>query len=158
MLDPAVFREVMRTYPTGVTVVTAADDSGAPLGLTVNSFTSVSLDPPLVLVCIDRAAGSHDRLVSAGRFIVNVLAADQGDVAARFAADPPEERFSGLPWRAAAGGGPILEGGAAWLACTIEAVHAAGDHSILVARVTDGHATGAPSLVFFHGAYAELEP
>ena len=91
-------REVMGVYPTGVTIVAGRDADGIPFGLTVNSFTSVSLDPPLVLVCIGHSSSSHDRLVSGESFCVNVLSGAQGDVAARFAREPSEGRFDDVPW------------------------------------------------------------
>lgn len=148
----------MGRYPTGVTVVTARDPSGVPAGLTVNSFTSVSLDPPLVLVCIDRASNSHDLLVEAGRFRINVLADDQTEVAARFATGPSEERFDGLAWAEQDPGPPRIAGVAAWLDCDLEAVHAGGDHSILVGRVQAVGTTDREALVFHRGAYGVFTP
>lgn len=158
MLDVAVFRQVMRTFPTGVTVVAARDGEGVPLGLTVNSFTSVSLDPPTVLICIDRGSTSHDRLVDAGAFTVNILASGQDALASRFATDPAADRFDGVVWSAGPNGAPVLDGVAAWLACTVEAVHPGGDHSILVARVDDARAASPSSMVFFGGAFGEMGP
>lgn len=156
MPGPAEFRQVMRTFPTGVTVVAARDGEGLPVGLTVNAFTSVSLDPPMVLICIDRRSSSHDVLVERGTFTVNVLASGQEALAERFAADPADGRFAGVAWREGPNGAPVLDGTAAWLACALEAVHAGGDHSILVARVEDAWAAVTPSLVFFRGAYGEV--
>lgn len=153
MLDALVFRQVMRTFPTGVTVVTTVGDGGRPLGLTVNAFTSVSLDPPLVLVCLDRDSASHDKVIAARAFIVNILASDQGALAVRFANDPSAGRFDGVQWRPNPGGTPILEGVAAWLSCTLEDVHAGGDHSILVARVDDGAVGEGEALAFYDGSY-----
>lgn len=145
----------MGTFPTGVTVVAALDGEGGPVGLTVNSFTSVSLDPPLVLVCIDRGSGSHDVLLDAGSFTVNVLAGDQGEVAARFATDPAHQRFDDLPWRPGPTGAPVLEGAASWLACVLDARHPGGDHSILVGRVVAGEVGAAPSLLFYRGDFRD---
>jgi flavin reductase (DIM6/NTAB) family NADH-FMN oxidoreductase RutF len=153
VLDAPAFRQVMRAFPTGVTVVTTLDDGGRPVGLTVNSFTSVSLEPPLVLVCLDQSSASHDRVIAARTFVVNVLASDQGVLAARFAADPPRERFDGVDWRPGPGGIPILSGVAAWLACTLEDVHPGGDHSILVARVDEGAVETGKALAFYLGSY-----
>ena len=156
MLDSRAFRQVMGTFPTGVTVVTASDPGGTPLGLTVNSFTSVSLDPPLVLVCIGRASASHDRLVASGSFGVSILAADQAGVAWRFAAEPSEGRFDGVGWQEAPGGAPVLSGAAAWLACSLEEVHAGGDHSILVGRVEAAGGSDAPALAFYRGSFGSV--
>jgi flavin reductase (DIM6/NTAB) family NADH-FMN oxidoreductase RutF len=147
------FRQVMGVFPTGVTIVAATGLSGQPLGLTVNSFTSVSLDPPLVLVCIDRASSSHDRLLDAGAFAINILSADQADFAVRFASDPSEGRFEGIEWRPSPSGSPVLAGVSGWLDCTIECVHDAGDHSIIVARVEGGDFSTRPALVFHRGTF-----
>lgn len=153
MLDALAFRQVMRTFPTGVTVVTTLGDGGRPVGLTVNSFTSVSLDPPLVLVCLDRDSASHDKVIAAGAFVVNILASDQGALAARFANDPSPGRFDAVEWRPGPGGTPVLAGVAAWLSCTLQDVHAGGDHSILVARVADGAVGEGEALAFYEGSY-----
>lgn len=143
----------MGRFPTGVTVVTARGPEGEPLGLTVNSFTSVSLDPPLVLVCIDHASASYDRLISAGSFAVNILSAGQLRLASRFAEDPSAGRFDGVGWHPGPGGAPVLAGVAAWAACTLEAAHEAGDHTILVARVDAGEAGSEEALTFYRGAF-----
>lgn len=153
MLDAQAFRQVMGTFPTGVTVVTVPDAVGTPMGLTVNSFTSVSLEPPLVLVCIARSSATHDRLLEAGRFAVNVLSAGQEEVAVRFAAEPSAGRFKGVGWEAGPGGVPLLDGVAAWLLCTLEAVYPGGDHSILVGRVDAAEATESSALAFHRGAF-----
>jgi flavin reductase (DIM6/NTAB) family NADH-FMN oxidoreductase RutF len=155
-VDERSFRKAMGTFPTGVTVVTARAGEDDPVGLTVNAFTSVSLDPPLVLVCIDRASGSHDRIVSAGAFAVNVLSSAQGALARRFASDPASERFTGVPWRSGPGGAPVLEGAVAWLACTLHAAHAAGDHTILVGRVEAVGAGEGEALAFYRGAFTAM--
>ncbi|MDH3271459.1 MAG: flavin reductase family protein [Gemmatimonadota bacterium] len=147
----ASLREVMGTYPTGVTVVAGADAEGLPYGLTVNSFTSVSLDPPLVLVCIGHASTSHARLITAQTFTINVLAADQSEVALRFAREPSDGRFEEVDWTPAASGAPIIEGSAAWLECSVHEVLSGGDHSILVGRVERAAVTERPVLVFHRG-------
>ena len=152
------FRQVMGVFPTGVTIVAASDPSGEPLGLTVNSFTAVSLDPPLVLVCIDHASSSHDRLLDAGAFTINILSADQEDFARRFAADPSEGRFVGADSRPAPSGCPVLAGVSGWLDCTLESVHEGGDHSILVGRVGGGDASAHPALVFHRGTFGASGP
>ena len=155
-MDARSFRQVMGRFPTGVTVVTARDGEGAPVGLTVNAFTSVSLDPPLVLVCIDHASGSHDRLLSAGSFAVNILSAAQGAVARRFASKPSMGRFEGIAWQPGPGGAPVLEGVSAWLECTREVAHQAGDHTILLGRV-DAAGVGTPdALAFYGGAFTAV--
>lgn len=146
----------MGAFPTGVTVVTSVLADGSAVGLTVNSFTSVSLDPPLVLVCVGRDSGSHDPLLTAGGFTVNILARDQASLAARFATDPGAERFDGVAWEPGPTGHPVLAGAAAWVACSLEAVHPGGDHSILVGRVEAHGGPEGESLVFYRGGYAAV--
>lgn len=150
------FRKVMGTYPTGVTVVTARDAKGEPVGLTVNSFTSVSLDPPLVLVCIDRSAASHDRLLNAGSFAVNILASDQAGIALRFAAEPSGGRFDGVDWHEGPTGAPLLAGASAWLSCTLQDALPAGDHSILLALVDEAAVGPSEALAFCRGSYGAV--
>ena len=144
-------REVMAGFPTGVTVVAASDDTGAPYGLTVNSFTSVSLDPPLVLVCIGHSSSSHDRLVEADTFVVNILASNQASTAVRFASEPSEGRFEEVAWSVGPTGDPVLDGTVAWLACTVTEVLTGGDHSILLGKVDGSWTSERPALVFHRG-------
>ena len=131
----ASLREVMSSYPTGVTIVAARGGDGEPFGLTVNSFTSLSLDPPLVLVCIGDSSTSHDRLIASEAFSVSLLAGDQGAIAGRFATDPSEGRFDGIDWEAGSLGAPIIAGSLASLECSRFDVLDGGDHSILIGRV-----------------------
>ena len=154
--DPSL-RDVMACHPTGVTVVAACDHSGRPYGLTVNSFTSVSLHPPLVLVCIARESSSHDRLVVASGFSVNVLSAEQGAVAARFASEPSAGRFEDLDWVPSPSGAPILAESVAWLDCSLDEVLTAGDHSILLGRVESSGLSDQPALVFHRGRMASID-
>lgn len=149
-------REVMAYFPTGVTVVAACDEEGGPYGLTVNSFTSVSLDPPLVLVCIGHTATWHDRLVRARGFTVNLLAGDQRAVALRFANEPSEGRFDELEWKPSPTGDPILADAVAWLDCARIQVLEGGDHSILIGRVEASGVTDRPSLVFHRGRLSSI--
>jgi len=149
--ENASLREVMRSFPTGVTIVAACDAHGAPYGLTVNSFTSVSLDPPLVLVCIGRSSSCHDRLERASRFAVNILSARQGPLASRFAADPTDGRFDGVEWSRRDSGVPVIEGVVSWLDCTMHEVVTGGDHSILLGRVESSTTYDRAPLVFHSG-------
>jgi flavin reductase (DIM6/NTAB) family NADH-FMN oxidoreductase RutF len=141
----------MGSYPTGVTIVSAVDESGVPYGLTVNSFTSVSLDPPLVLVCIGHTSTSHDRLVAGAHFVVNILSAAQGEAATRFATEPSEGRFDAITWRSGASGAPILHDTTAWLECEVQEVMEGGDHSILIGRVLESWVGEEPALLFHRG-------
>ena len=149
--DPVrALKRTFGAYPTGVTVVTTMHD-GAPLGFTANSFTSVSLDPPLVLVCHGSYATSHAAFRDAGGFAVNILAADQEALAMRFASRV-EDRFAEIGWREGAGGA-LLDGAAAWLDCEMHATHEAGDHTILVGRVLDHHDSGRAGLLYSRGRF-----
>ena len=144
-------REVMGTYPTGVTIVASCDADGEPYGLTVNSFTSVSLDPPLVLVCLGQASASHARLSAGSSFSINILSTDQSDLASRFAREPSKGRFDSVPWPPGSLGDPVIAECVASLDCTLQEVMAGGDHSIILARVEAIAMSDRPALVFYRG-------
>ena len=137
-------------------MVSATADACAVWGITVNSFTAVSLEPPLILVCIDRAAASHDKLIAAETFAVSMLAEDQADVARRFAAEPAETRFEEVAWRKASDGSPVLDGAAAWLECVTSGVMPGGDHSIVLGRVIASGSSDRGALLFFAGDYGKV--
>jgi flavin reductase (DIM6/NTAB) family NADH-FMN oxidoreductase RutF len=147
----------MASYPTGVTIVTTLDAAGGPVGLTVNAFTSVSLDPPLVLICIGRGSASHDRLISAGTFAVSMLSEGQGEIARRFASQPSEGRFEGVAWWPAPSGSPVLEGATAWIDCSIERVMEAGDHTIILGHARSCGSTDTPALLFHRGTLTSVQ-
>jgi len=156
--DPDWFRQVLGQYPTGVSVVTGIAADGKPAGLAVGSFTSVSLDPPLVAFLPDKRSSSWPRIEPAGRFCVNILAADQEDVCRVFASKA-RDKFADLAWRPAASGAPILDDAVAWVDCELEAVHDAGDHYIVVGRVTDLDIERPTlPLLFFQGGYGRFSP
>jgi len=155
--DSESFRHVMSRFPTGVTVVAALLPDGTPRGLTVNAFTSVSLDPPLVLVCIDKSAASHGQLREAGRFAVTVLSVDQAAIASHFASHSHDDRFDSVTWRTSKGGSPILDEGAAWVDCVVERVIPAGDHSIFLGRVIGAESSGQEPLLFHAGGFGGSE-
>lgn len=154
--DPLVLRHTFGQFPTGVTVVTAAP-RGEPVGMTVGSFFSVSLDPPLVGFCADMGSSSWPVMAEAGSFAVNVLAADQAAISSLFAG-PDDDRFAGVDWRAAPSGAPLLPDVLAWLDCTTEQVFDAGDHWIIVGRITalDVERDALP-LVFWRGGYGRFD-
>lgn len=154
--DPRTLRDAMGCFATGVTIVTALDAQGAPVGLTANSFTSVSLDPPLLLVCIANAAGTAPVLREAAHFGVNVLQIGQQPASNRFAAKG-EDRFANLPWGPGQTGVPLLGNSLVSFECRCEAVHEAGDHFILVGHVM--RAQFEPyrdPLLYFRGKYRRL--
>lgn len=149
MVEEARFREVMGHFATGVTVVTTRDADGTPVGLTVSALTSVSLQPTLLLICVHREAASHDELLQNGTFGVNVLMADQSDLAMRFAQSKPEERFGGVEVESGPLGNPLLPGCLAWLECMIRQVWPGGDHSVILGEVMECDAHPGDPLLFF---------
>jgi 3-hydroxy-9,10-secoandrosta-1,3,5(10)-triene-9,17-dione monooxygenase reductase component len=156
-IDPARFRRVLGQLPTGVTVVTAHHSSG-PVAMSANSVTSVSLEPPLILFCPGQSSTSWPRIRESGRFCVNVFAAHHAEAARRFAARGVD-RFAGIPWHSRASG-PALDEAVAWIECTIDAEHPAGDHLIVVGAVdeVDIRDGEADPLVFFRGRYGSFLP
>ena len=161
--DGREFRRVLGHYPTGVVVVTAACPSG-PEGMTIGSFTSVSLDPPLVSFCPGHDSDSWARMRDVGSFCVNVLSDDQADVSTIFASKA-DDRFAAVSTRVEVTGSPVIEECLAWIDCRVHAVHTAGDHDIVVGEVValgisggdagSEAAAGAP-LVFFKGGYGRV--
>lgn len=151
-LDPRALRNAFGTFMTGVTVVTACDGKGDPLGFTANSFTSVSIDPPLVLVCLANSSKNYDALVNARGFAVNVLSEQQIEVSNTFAR-PAEDRFACVGWRKSPNGSPVLEDVSAWFDCSMHKVIEAGDHVILLGEVEGLNHTATPGLGYARGAY-----
>lgn len=156
--DPRWFRRVLGQYPTGVCVVTATEADGRRAGFVVGSFTSVSLNPPLVAFFPDRGSTSWPRIRDAGSFCVNILGAGQEDVCRSFASRK-EDKFEGVAHREAGSGSPIIEGAVAWIDCDLESVTEAGDHYIVLGRVRrlDVESTSLP-LLFFQGGYGRFAP
>jgi len=150
MIDPTEYRKVLGHYATGVAVVTAVN--AEPVGMAVNSFTSVSLDPPLVSFCAAVTSTTWPRIRAAGRFAVNVLGDHQQDACRRFASKD-EDRFASTPWHRSTGGCPILDDALAWLDCEIAFEHLAGDHVIVGGRVVALDAREGDPLLFCRGRY-----
>ncbi len=156
--DPRQFRSALGNFATGVTVVTACHPKGGELvGVTANSFNSVSVDPPLVLWSLDRDAISLKSFEAADHFIVNVLAADQVNLSQRFARRS-EDKFKGLEFGKGIGGAPLLSGCAASFECNKSFTYEGGDHLIFVGEVHKFTSTDRSSLVFHRGSYAVSEP
>jgi len=154
--DARTFRDALGCFATGVTVVTAMCPDGSPVGLTANSFTSVSLDPPLLLVCIANSAGSAPFLRDAERFAVNVLQIGQQPTSNRFAGKG-EDRFGLTPWEVGEYGTPVLTGSLSSFECARDAVHDGGDHFILVGRVLKAiFEPRRDPLLYFRGKYRKL--
>jgi flavin reductase (DIM6/NTAB) family NADH-FMN oxidoreductase RutF/DNA-binding IclR family transcriptional regulator len=159
VVDPGRFRQVLGQYPTGVVIVTALDGDGSPLGMTVGSFSSVSLDPPLVAFMPDKKSSSWKALRESGlRFCVNVLAAKQEEIC-RLIAMRKQDKFVGIDWSPSPSGLPVITGSVAWLECDTTQVVDAGDHEIVLGRVT-GLDLGSQSfpLLFFRGGYGSFTP
>lgn len=161
-VDTAAFRRTVARFATGVTVVTTVVD-GVAHGMTANAFSSLSLDPLLVLVCVDRSAGLHDRVTRAGIFAISVLSGDQEALSRRFAARHAageEGQFDGLATSPApVTGAPLLAGGLVYVDCRLSAVHPGGDHSIFVGEVLAvGELGGAGPLLWYEGAYHHRLP
>ena len=153
--DAATFRTVLGHFCTGITVVTAVDE-GEPVGLTCQSFASVSLDPPLVLFVAARVSNSWPRIRHAGHFCANVLGEAQEELGRRFAVRGAD-KFAGVGWRPGLTGAPLLAGCLAFVECELEAVHEAGDHDIVVGRVVDlGIAVEGKPLLFYRGGYGRF--
>lgn len=155
--DARDFRRACGQFATGVAVVAVRGPDGRPAGLTVNSFTSVSLDPPMVLFCLDDRAGCLSAFERAGGFAVSVLAEGQADLSRRFA-DAEIDKFAGLTWEEGPRG-PVLPGALAWFQCRTDAVHRGGDHLILVGAVesVDVARDSTRPLLYWRGDYRALD-
>lgn len=160
-IDSRYFRNVLGHYPTGVSIVTSEDEEGTAAGITVGSFTSVSLDPPLVAFLPSRGSSSWPRIQRSGKFGVNVLSEDQHALALKFAR-PGRDKFEGVAQTRSAQGLPRLHGSAAWIACELYAVYDAGDHEIALGRVIELEADPdkKPLLVLrgSYGAFLAMPP
>lgn len=156
-IDGARFRQVLGNYPTGVTLVTAYDDG--PCAMVIGSFGSVSLDPPLVQFMPAKTSTSWTRIERSGAYCVNVLGSHQLDLCNSFF-DKSKDPFDAIDWRPGPSGSPIVEGSLAYIDCTIDAVHDAGDHLIVVGAVLgmDVLDDTAGPLLFFRGGYGDYTP
>jgi flavin reductase (DIM6/NTAB) family NADH-FMN oxidoreductase RutF len=156
---PQLFREIMASFPTGVAIVTARESGGRPRGLTLSAFSPVSLDPPLVLVCVDRASNTLPALQAAGGFTVNFLAGGREHLAVLYASKA-DEKFEGIAWRLpeTPEGGPVLhEDCAAYAVCITRQAIEAGDHWVFIGEVREGSAiAGRLPLVYHRRAFLEL--
>jgi flavin reductase (DIM6/NTAB) family NADH-FMN oxidoreductase RutF len=154
-VDAAAFRRALGQFATGVTVVLTRAADGRRLGLTANAFCSVSLEPPMVLVCVGRRSEAHAGFVESGRFGVSVLAEGQEDVSRRFAARGPE-RFEGFELEEGPHGSPLVPGALARLECRVTAAHEAGDHVIYVGEVLAADSAPGAPLVYHASGYVRL--
>jgi flavin reductase (DIM6/NTAB) family NADH-FMN oxidoreductase RutF len=157
-IDPMEYRRTLGSYPTGVVIVTA-DAAEGPVGLAIGSFTSVSLDPPLVGFLPDKGSTSWPKIAATGSFCVNVLAADQLSVCKAFASKGGD-KYASVTWRTASTGAPVLEGVVAWMDCSVEDVAEAGDHWFVTGRIQEMavERDDVGPLLFFRGQYGEFSP
>lgn len=157
-VSDADFKAVLGRFATGVTVVTTCEGQ-TPLGLTVNAFASVSLDPLLVMISIDRHSYLHAAIPRAGYFAANILTTELQDLSRRFAGQigDPAHRFNDLNWRREVTGAPVLADALAWVDCRVEAIYPGGDHSIIVGHVVGLGAGAGDPLLYFRGRYGALE-
>ncbi len=156
-LDARDFRNALGQFCTGVVIATGCVD-GEPAGFAAQSFSSVSLDPPLVLLCPAKSSTSWPKLRESGSFCINILAADQKPVCDVFA-QSGIDKFAALPWHAGVTGSPVLEGVLAYVDCDLEAEHDAGDHTVVLGRVRDVKILDPEKtpLLFFRGAYGRFD-
>jgi 3-hydroxy-9,10-secoandrosta-1,3,5(10)-triene-9,17-dione monooxygenase reductase component len=157
VLEPTAVRWLLGHFATGVTVLTCRSSSGADIGVTVSAFASVSLQPALVLVCVERRTEVCRFLGTATEFAINVLASDQEEIARRFA-QRCEQRFAGVAVTRGKTGAPLLCGALAHLECRTSSMQNAGDHSIFVGEIISGSAQLGNPLLHFRGSFTQLNP
>ena len=154
-MDPREIRNVMGHFATGVTVITTKDKSGTPQGITANAFTSLSMDPPMVLICIDKKANCYDCFEESNVFAVNFLGEHQEHLSTRFATKGIE-KFEGIEWRRGEHDEPLLEDAIGYVTCTIKHSYEGGDHTIYLGQILTAEASGDRPLLFFKGKYHRL--
>jgi flavin reductase (DIM6/NTAB) family NADH-FMN oxidoreductase RutF len=155
-IDEARFRQTMGHFASGVTVVTTVSDD-EPFGMTVSAFSSVSLRPPLVLICIDKGVGSHEAIAKAGKFAVNMLHGTQEEISRKFATRAPD-KFSGVATSPGALGLPLLDGALATVECSLHATYEGGDHTIFLGQVEHASVQEGTPLLYYRGGYRQLAP
>ena len=156
-LSSEEFRRACGRFSTGVAIASVMDSQGAPHGLTVSSFTSVSLDPPLILICLGHEVTSIDIFREASHFAINILAEDQREISMRFARKG-QDRFDGLKWRRGESGAPLLAGVLAEIECAVRGRVPAGDHDILIGEMSSGRVHRGEPLVHYASRYRRLAP
>ena len=150
------FRKVLGHFASGVTVISTCDSDGRPTGLTASAFTSLSLEPPLILVCVAHKSQSYPSIVERGRFAVNFMRREQEDISRKFATSRLD-KFDGVPHRISELGLPILTEALAYVECVIVATHIEGDHTIFIGRVDGCGTTDGMPLMYYRGKYESLK-
>lgn len=154
-IDPRDLRNVMGHFPTGVTIITTKDATGKPFGLTANAFSSLSLDPPLVLICVDKKVDCYACFEESKVFVVNFLSEDQEHLSKRFATKGIE-KFEGVTCQTGDCGAPRLDGAIGYIECKLISGHDGGDHTVYIGEVQSASASGERPLLFFKGKYYQL--
>ena len=155
-VDASLYRRACSLFATGITVVTTVDAHGHPHGMTVNSFSSVSLDPPLILVCIDLKNAILGHFLTSAWFAVNILGEHQEDVSRRFST-AAQNRFNGMDWRRSDSGVPLLAGVLAEMECAVAKTFEVGDHAVLIGEVRRAAYREGKPLVYFNSSYRNIE-
>ncbi|MCW3002881.1 MAG: flavin reductase domain protein FMN-binding protein [Conexibacter sp.] len=155
-MDPLEYRSVMSRFAAGVTVISVLDPAGAPIGFTATAFCSVSLDPPLALVCVNSGSYAERVMGEASAFAVSVLRSDQDWIALRFADPAVRDRFAGVTTRRGGHGLPVISGSIGGVVCERVFNYEGGDHVIFVGRASESWATDGEPLLHFRGAFNEL--
>jgi len=155
-VSPDEFRNLLGRFPSGVTVVTTTGPDRSDQGMTVSAFCSVSLEPPLVLICIEKTASAYQALTASSGFVVNVLSAKQEQLARRFSIIDID-RFEGVGYSRSSKGFAILDDVLGVIECNRVSSHEAGDHTIIVGEVEGGRAENGKPLLYYRGGYAQLE-
>lgn len=150
------FRNVLGRFPSGVTVVTSLAADGKDHGMTVSAFCSVSLSPPLVLICIEKTASAHPTLTTCDSFVVNILSADQEQAARRFAI-VDIDRFEGVGYSRTQKGIAVLDGVVAVIECRRSSLYEGGDHTVIIGEVESARAENSKPLLYYRGGYSQLE-
>ena len=154
-VDKNAFRTALGRFASGVTVVTTCDATRRPMGLTVSAFSSLSLEPPLILICVDKRPELHNAVRESGVFAVNILAADQELISRRFATRDGD-KFAGLAYRKGLEDVPVLEESLTVLECRLKHIYEGGDHTIFVGEVEAAAVREAAPLIYYKGGYARL--
>jgi flavin reductase (DIM6/NTAB) family NADH-FMN oxidoreductase RutF len=158
MMDSPEFRRILGHWASGVGIVTTRTPEGRACGLTANAVASLSLDPLLVLVCVEKTADTHDCIRSAQAFAINILNSESERLARRFAAWEVDRKFDGLAYHAEQTGSPVLDDALGWVDCRVHAEYDGGDHTIFVGEVLAGDAVEGSPLLYYRGGYGRFTP
>lgn len=159
--DSVTYRRVLGQFATGVTLVTTTLPDGRPWAMTANSFTSISLDPPIVLISVSRGLTTNDAIRTSGAFAVTILRAEQIELARRYSRrERPVDQFADVEMQRASTGAPIIQGGLGWVDCRLGDVTEQGDHTVFFGGVEALHLAESPGdpLLYYHSAYVRIEP